>query len=171
MSLVHSLKKHQACYTQTSYMNSSKNIKTFFWFWAFLCSLILDFVFPSLKNSDRSAYIKTCASCMTAFYSLHFLIQILWGEDTLHPCSTDVSVSSSASLHILPCYNSLLLPSDLCSTQPSHFLSQFLLSLPLSFQCITHRSLWFSSDCILTFPSVISYLSTVISHGFFFNIK
>lgn len=154
-SLVHSLKKHQACYTQTSYMNSSKNIQTFFWFWAFLCSLILDFGFPSLKNSDLSAYIKTHTSCLTACYSLHFLIQILWGEDTLHSCSTGVSVSSSASLHILSCYKILLLPPDLCLTQPSRFLSQFLLS-PVFTMC--HWSLCFPSDYILTFPSIHIYI-------------
>lgn len=40
----------------SQYTKIIKNIQMFFWLWAFLYGLIIDFVFLSLKNSDFGTY-------------------------------------------------------------------------------------------------------------------
>lgn len=52
-----------------------KHIKEYSWFWDFLCGLVLDFVFLSLKKSDFSAYVKMCLrfGCLLQNWRL-------WGE-------------------------------------------------------------------------------------------
>lgn len=61
------------------------------------------------------------------------------GWDRLLPYPINLPLPSSASLHILPCHHpSLLLPPDLCLTQPPHFLAQppnLSHSHSLPFQC------------------------------------